>query len=84
MEILLVLCTGLVNALCFFIGAKTGNTVANGKEIEMPTIKSPMEIVRERQSTKEAKKEQERLDTIMRNIEAYDGTANHQEDVPRG
>lgn len=83
MEILLVLCTGLVNALCFFIGAKTGQTVSKGEDIELPQIKSPMEIVRERQSTKEAKKEQERLDILLQNIEAYDGTANHQQDVPR-
>ena len=83
MEILLVLCTGLINALCFFVGAKVGQTVASGKEIQTPTIKSPMEVIRERQSTKEAKKEQERLDIIMQNIENYDGTANHQLDVPR-
>jgi hypothetical protein len=72
-----------VNALCFFIGAKTGQAVSKGKGIEVPTIKSPMEIVREHQSTKEAKKEQERLDILLQNIEAYDGTANHQQDVPR-
>lgn len=82
MEILLVLSTGLVNALCFFIGAKIGNTVANGKEIEVPVIQNPMEKARERMDRKEAKKEQERLDTILRNIENYDGTANHQKDVP--
>ena len=82
MEILLVLCTGLVNALCFFIGAKVGNTVANGKEIETPTIKNPMEIYREHQDSKKAKEEQNKLETIMKNIESYDGTANHQTDVP--
>ncbi len=83
MEILLVLCTGLVNVLCFFIGAKVGNTVANGKEIETPTIKNPIEVIREHQSEKEARKEQEKIDILMRNIENYDGTANHQEDIPR-
>ena len=82
MEVLLILCTGLVNALCFFLGAKVGNTVANGKEIETPAIKSPVEAYRERQDKKKAKEEQNKLEVIMQNIERYDGTANHQTDVP--
>ncbi len=82
MEVLLILCTGLVNALCFFIGAKVGNTVANGKEIETPTIKSPLEAYREIKDSKKAREELDRLETIMRNIESYDGTSNHQADIP--
>ena len=74
---------GTLNIVCFFIGAKVGQTVANGKEIQTPTVKSPLEAIREHQENKEARKEQERLDTILRNVENYDGTANHQEDVPR-
>ena len=83
MEVLLIAVVGTLNIACFFIGAKVGQTVAKGKEIEVPVIKSPMAMIQEYQDSKEAKKEQERVETIMRNVERYDGTANGQEDVPR-
>lgn len=84
MDILLIAVVGTLNIVCFFVGAKVGQTVARGKEIETPTIKSPMEAIRERQSSKESKKEMERIDIIRSNMERYDGTSNGQEDVPRG
>jgi hypothetical protein len=81
MEALLLLVMGLTNIACFVIGAKVGQTVSNGKEIEVPTI-NPMELYREREAKKQAQMEQDKIDTIMRNIESYDGTSNGQEDVP--
>lgn len=84
MDILLIAVVGILNIVCFFVGAKVGQTVAKGKDIEVPVVKSPMEAIRERQSSKEAKKEMERIDIIRNNMERYDGTANGQEDVPRG
>ncbi len=83
MEVLLILSTGLMNVLCFFIGAKVGQTVKEGKDIEVPTIKSPMTMIHEYQDKKEAEKEKNKVDIILQNIERYDGTANGQEDVPR-
>jgi hypothetical protein len=41
-----------------------------------------MQAVREHREKKEAEMEQEKIDTILRNIERYDGTGNGQEDVP--
>lgn len=83
MEILLILTVGALNIACFFIGAKVGQTVAKGEEIKV-TIPNPLEAIREHNDRKAANKEQERIDTIMRNIESYDGTSQGQEDVPRG
>lgn len=83
MEILIILTVGALNIACFFIGAKVGQTVAKGEEIEMPSL-DPMKPIREHRAKKEAEMAQDRLDTIMKNIEAYDGTAKGQEDVPRG
>lgn len=83
MEILLIAIVGALNIACFFIGAKVGQTVAKGEKIEMPSL-DPMKPIREHQAKKEAQMAQDRLDTIMKNIEAYDGTAKGQEDVPRG
>ena len=84
MEALLLAVMGAVNIACFVIGAKVGQTVSNGEEIKTPTIISPIEAARNREEKKLAQMEQNRIDTIMRNIERYDGTTKGQEDVPRG
>lgn len=84
MDILLIAVVGTLNIVCFFIGAKVGQTVAKGKEIEVPKIPSPMTVYKTHRATKEAEAEKNRLDIILRNIERYDGTGNGQEDVPRG
>ena len=70
-----------MNIACFLIGAKVGQTVVKGKEIEVPTV-NPLEAYRKREAKRAAQEEQNRVDTIMRNIESYDGTASNQEDVP--
>ena len=80
MEALLLIVMGAVNIACFMIGAKVGQQTAKGEKVELPTI-NPLEAYREMEAKKEAKKEQDKLDTIMRNIENYDGTGNGQEEV---
>ena len=77
--ILLAVCAS--NVACFFIGAKVGQTAYKGERIEIPAV-DPMKPAREREARKEAEIEQNRVDTILRNIEAYDGTGRGQEDVP--
>lgn len=83
MEILLVLVTGALCVACFFVGAKVGQTVSKGERIELPKV-NPMNAIREHQDRKQAEREQDRYDAILRNIENYDGTGANQEDVPRG
>lgn len=81
-ETLLILTVvSTLNVVCFFIGAKVGQTVAKGEKIEAPTI-NPMEVIRAKQNKKEAQREQDRYETILQNIENYDGTSNGQKDVP--
>lgn len=82
MEVLIILVAGAMNVACFIIGAKVGQAVSNGKPIELPSA-NPLKAIRERQDRKEAEREQEKYETILRNIESYDGTGAHQEDVPR-
>lgn len=81
MEVITILAIGFVCAACFLIGAKVGQVVSKGEEIKTPTL-DPLKAYREREDRKEAKTEQDKLAVIMRNIEAYDGTAYGQEDVP--
>ena len=80
MEVLTILAVGTLNVVCFLIGAKVGQAVAQGKEIEVPTI-NPMQAIRERQSKQKAEMDQDKFDKILRNIERYDGTEHGQEDV---
>ena len=81
MEVLLLLIMGAANILCFVIGAKVGQTVTKGKDIEVPSL-NPLKAYREREARKEAQREQDRLDAILRNVEKYDGTPLGQEEVP--
>ena len=84
MTALLIAILGALNIACFIVGAKVGQTVSKGEPIETPKLPNPMEIIEAKREKKAAKAEQEKIDTIMRNIECYDGTTRGQEDVPKG
>ena len=79
-SILILLIAGTLNIVCFFVGAKVGQKVVKGEEIQAPEISMPTPI-RDYRKKKQAEYEQDRLDTIMQNIEAYDGTSVGQKDV---
>lgn len=70
------------NILCFLIGARVGQKVDKGEEVQLPNV-NPMELYREKQARKEADRVREKYDTIMRNVDNYNGTSEGQEDVPR-
>jgi hypothetical protein len=79
--IAILVVAGTLNLVCFFIGANVGSRAAKGEKITAPTI-NPMEVIRARQDKKEAQREQDRYDTIMQNVENYNGTSMGQKDVP--
>lgn len=81
MEALLIAVVAISNIACFLIGARIGQQAVKGEEIELPTV-NPMELIREHREKQEVKWEQDRVDTILQNIESYDGTAYGQKDVP--
>ena len=80
--ILLIVAVALINVLSFTIGAKIGHKVVKGEKIELPKV-NPMEVYREHQEKKALAEELDKIETIMRNIERYDGTEAGQEDVPK-
>lgn len=81
MEVLLLLVMGAANIACFLIGAKIGQKTAKGEDIKLPTV-NPLELVQEHREKRAAREEQDKVETILRNIESYDGTGYGQEDVP--
>ena len=79
-NILTIIALGALNIVCFFVGAKIGQKVVKGEEIKAPEITIPTPI-RDYQRKKQAEAEQNKIDTIMQNIEAYNGTSAGQKDV---
>jgi hypothetical protein len=82
MELLEILAFGALMIASYVTGAKLGQKVAKDEKIELPKI-NPLEIYKQNQEKKEAQKEQEELETILGNIERYDGTGTGQQDIPR-
>ena len=82
MDVILIAVVSALNIVCFYIGAKVGQKASKGEPIEVPNL-NPVKAIRENQARRVAKEEQDKIDTIMRNIEKYDGTDRGQEDVPR-
>lgn len=78
--ILLIAVISTLNIVCFFIGAKVGQTVVKGEEIKAPTV-NPMAIYKEHQEKKEVEKETSKLEKILSNLDRYDGTEAGQEDI---
>ena len=74
-----ILAMGFVCMACFLMGAKVGQAVAKGEDIKLPSIN---QAVKEHKERKVAEVEQSRYDTILQNIEKYNGTSNGQQDVP--
>jgi hypothetical protein len=80
-NILVALVTATACVTCFIVGAKVGQKVIKGVEIEFAKP-DPLKAIRDHREKQKADEEQERLNTIMQNIENYDGTANGQKKVP--
>ena len=82
MEIALILTVGAMCIISFTVGAKVGQKVVKGEDIKLPTI-NPLEAIREHEERREARKKQEQIDTVLENIDVYNGTPLGQKDVPR-
>ena len=79
--ILIIAAVGVMNIGCFLVGARVVQKVVKGEEVTIPNL-NPVEAVKEHKEKQEARKEQNRLETIMQNIENYDGTEYGQKEVP--
>ena len=85
MEVLLLLIMFVINTAWFLLGVKFGKQTAKYEEVKLPVVK-PAEPVEEHQVQNEAEQEAEmeksRLETILLNVDNYDGTDEGQVDVP--
>lgn len=83
MEVLLMAVFAASNIFCFMVGAKVGQTVSKGETVNIPSV-NPVKAYREHEAKKVMKHEQDRLNTILSNLDSYDGTSNGQREVPKG
>lgn len=82
--VVMLVLVGIQNMICVAIGLKIGQALNKGESVSIPeAIPNPIKAVKEHRANEEAKREQDIVNTILQNIENYDGTANRQEDVPR-
>lgn len=72
---------GIFIIIAYTLGLKNGQKLKNDEEIKMPEI-NPVKIVRNEIETFEQKKKQDAYDTMMANIDNYDGTGLGQKDIP--
>lgn len=79
--ILILAVSGTLNVVCFFIGAKVGQTVMKDEPLKTPEL-NPVKIIEERREQRVLKEEQDRISTILENIDNYDGSGVGQKDVP--
>ncbi len=76
---------GMQNLICVIIGLKVGLALNKGESFSLPNpIKEYADHQAKKQAKKKAKAEQDKIETILKNIENYDGTGFGQIDVPRG
>ena len=65
-----ILLVGILNIVCFFLGAKIGQKVANNEPIETPTI-NPFKAYQEHMEQKEVQDEMDKLEKTLANIDNY-------------
>ena len=80
--LLFVLLEGILNAVCFYIGAKIGQQVVNREEVKLPIVNT-IETINKMEENRQVKLEQSKYETLMENIDNYDGTSLGQKDIPR-
>jgi len=78
--IILVMLMGVMNLLAFLIGARVGQKVVNKEPIELPTV-NPITLYKEHKDKEEMNKEQEKLNTMLDNINNYDGSSANQKEI---
>lgn len=72
---------GIFIIIAYTLGLKNGQKLKNNEEIKMPEI-NPVKIVRNEIESFEEKKRQDAFETMMANIDNYDGTGLGQKDIP--
>lgn len=78
--LILIVSIGLMNVLCFLIGARTGQKVVKGEEVTLPNI-NLVQAAKSYEERRQAEIEEDNFNTMLENIENYNGTSLGQKDL---
>lgn len=79
-SIILVLVVGLLMMFCFLLGARTSQKAYKKEEIKMPTL-NPVKAFQEHTERVEQTKKEKEYNTMLENINNYDGTGLGQKEI---
>ena len=65
-----ILMVSILNIVCFFVGAKIGQKVANNEPIKAPSV-NPFKAYKEHMEQKEVEDEMAKLEKTLANIDNY-------------
>ena len=81
MDILLCTVFGVFILLSFVIGVRIGQKVNNNEPIELNPVKVYKDYKEEEESKRQLKFSEEAMNTMLENIDNYNGTAEGQKDI---
>ena len=79
--LVLMISISLVSIVSFTIGAKIGQKVAHNEPIKINPVKVIKEEIEDNKAKREIEEEERKLQTILENIDNYDGTPSKQKEV---
>ena len=83
MTIYEVLALELFNLLCLIIGVSIGQKTAKNKEIKLNPVSAIKKDIEEKKEEKKQELKQRQIDTMLYNIDNYNGDGLGQRDIPK-
>ena len=71
------------NMFSILIGIVLGQKLSKGREIKLNPVKAIKEEIKESKVSKEENLRKRKIDTMLQNIDSYDGTGLGQKQIPK-
>lgn len=71
------------NMFSILIGIVLGQKLSKGREIKLNPVKAIKEEIKENKVAKEENLRKRKIDTMLQNIDSYDGTGLGQKQIPK-
>ena len=78
-----VLCLLAFNLFTVLIGVVIGQKLSKGREIKLNPVKAIKEEIKESKVSREENLRKKKIDTMLQNIDSYDGTGLGQKQIPK-
>lgn len=83
MDVMDVLCLLAFNLFSVLVGAIIGQKTAKGRDIKFNPVKAIKEEIKESKVSREENLRKRKIDTMLQNIDSYDGTGLGQKQIPK-